>query len=106
MTKREQLKAMLLKEFEEDQTPEEFHANEMAMKAFGLLPAIPRSEGAAGPGLFRGDRRFLRPEDQDHAPDRGARGQDEGQAHASWNGSSASRAASTRMRTRRSSPTN
>src|SRR5271157_6654947 len=29
VTKREQLKAMLLKEFEEDQTPEEFHANEM-----------------------------------------------------------------------------
>ena len=38
VTKREQLKAMLLKEFEEDQTPEEFHANEMAMKAFGLVP--------------------------------------------------------------------
>ena len=38
VTKREQLKAMLVKEFEEDQTPEEFHANEMAMKAFGLVP--------------------------------------------------------------------
>jgi hypothetical protein len=38
VTKREQLKAMLLKEFEEDQTPEEFYANEMAMKAFGLVP--------------------------------------------------------------------
>ena len=38
VTKREQLKAMLLKEFEEDQTPEEFRANEMAMKAFGLVP--------------------------------------------------------------------
>lgn len=38
VTKREQLQAMLLKEFEEDQTPEEFRANEMAMKAFGLVP--------------------------------------------------------------------
>ena len=38
VTKREQLKAMLLKELEEDQTPEEFRANEMAMKAFGLVP--------------------------------------------------------------------
>ncbi len=38
VTKREQLKSMLIKEFEEDQTPEEFHANEMAMKAFGLVP--------------------------------------------------------------------
>lgn len=38
VTKREQLKAMLLKEFEEDQTPEEFRANEMAMKALGLVP--------------------------------------------------------------------
>jgi hypothetical protein len=38
VTKREQLKATLLKEFEEDMTPEEFRANEMAMKAFGLVP--------------------------------------------------------------------
>ncbi len=38
VTKRDQLKAMLIKEFEEDQTPEEFYANEMAMKAFGLIP--------------------------------------------------------------------
>ena len=38
VTKREQLKAMLVKEFEEDQTPEEFRANEMAMKALGLVP--------------------------------------------------------------------
>ena len=38
VTKREQLKAMLLKEFEEDMTPQEFRANEMAMKAFGLVP--------------------------------------------------------------------
>jgi hypothetical protein len=38
VTKREQLKAMLLKEFEEDMTPEEFRTNEMAMKAFGLVP--------------------------------------------------------------------
>ena len=38
VTKRENLKALLLKELEEDQTPEEFRANEMAMKAFGLLP--------------------------------------------------------------------
>ncbi len=38
VTKRENLKALLLKELEEDMTPEEFRANEMAMKAFGLLP--------------------------------------------------------------------
>ncbi len=38
MTKREDLKALLLKELDEDMTPAEFRANEMAMKAFGLLP--------------------------------------------------------------------
>jgi hypothetical protein len=38
ITKREAMKAMLLKEFDEDMTPEEFHANELAMKAFGLVP--------------------------------------------------------------------
>jgi hypothetical protein len=38
VTKRENLKTMLLKELDEDTTPEEFRANEMAMKAFGLLP--------------------------------------------------------------------
>jgi hypothetical protein len=38
VTKREQMKAMLLKEFDEDMTPEEFHANEAAFKAFGLIP--------------------------------------------------------------------
>jgi hypothetical protein len=38
VTKRENLKALLLKELDEDMTPEEFRANEMAMKAFGLLP--------------------------------------------------------------------
>jgi hypothetical protein len=39
VTRRDQMKAMLLKEFDEDMTPEEFHANEAAMKAFGLVPA-------------------------------------------------------------------
>jgi hypothetical protein len=38
ITKREAMKAMLLKEFDEDMTPEEFRANELAMKAFGLVP--------------------------------------------------------------------
>jgi hypothetical protein len=38
ITKREQMKALLLKEFDEDMTPAEFRANEMAMKAFGLVP--------------------------------------------------------------------
>jgi hypothetical protein len=38
VTKREQMKALLLKEFDEDMTPAEFHANEIAMKAFGLVP--------------------------------------------------------------------
>jgi len=38
VTKREAMKAMLLKEFDEDMTPAEFRANEMSMKAFGLVP--------------------------------------------------------------------
>ena len=38
VTKRENLKDMLLKEFDEDMTPAEFEANEKAMKAFGLIP--------------------------------------------------------------------
>jgi hypothetical protein len=38
VTRRENLKAMLLKDLDQDTTPEEFRANEMAMKAFGLLP--------------------------------------------------------------------
>ncbi len=39
VTRREQMKDLLKKEFDEDMTPEEFRANEAAMKAFGLLPA-------------------------------------------------------------------
>lgn len=38
VTQREHLKEMLLKDFEEDMTPEEFEANEKALKAFGLIP--------------------------------------------------------------------
>jgi hypothetical protein len=38
VTRREQMKNLLLKEFDEDMTPAEFHANEVAMKAFGLVP--------------------------------------------------------------------
>jgi hypothetical protein len=38
VTKRENLKALILKEIEEEMTPEEFRANEMALKAFGLIP--------------------------------------------------------------------
>ena len=38
MTKREDMKALILKEIDEDMTPGEFRANELAMKAFGLLP--------------------------------------------------------------------
>ena len=38
MTKRENMKALILKEIDEDMTPEEFRANELAMKAFGLIP--------------------------------------------------------------------
>jgi hypothetical protein len=33
------MKELILKEIDEDMTPEEFRANELAMKAFGLLPA-------------------------------------------------------------------
>ncbi|WP_165222642.1 hypothetical protein [Aquisphaera insulae] len=38
VTKREAMKEMLLKEFEEDMTPAEFRTNELAMKAFGMIP--------------------------------------------------------------------
>jgi len=38
VTKRENMKALILKEIDEDMTPQEFRANELAMKAFGLLP--------------------------------------------------------------------
>lgn len=38
VTKREHLKEMLLKDFDEEMTPAEFEANEKAMKAFGLIP--------------------------------------------------------------------
>jgi len=38
VTKRENLKDMLLKEFDEELTPAEFEANEKALKAFGLIP--------------------------------------------------------------------
>ncbi len=39
VTKRENMKDLILKEIDEDMTPQEFRANELAMKAFGLLPA-------------------------------------------------------------------
>jgi hypothetical protein len=38
VTKRKDMKALILKEFDEDMTPEEFRTNELALKAFGLLP--------------------------------------------------------------------
>jgi hypothetical protein len=38
VTKRENMKSLILKEIDEDMTPAEFRANELAMKAFGLLP--------------------------------------------------------------------
>jgi hypothetical protein len=38
VTKREDMKALILKEIDEDMTPAEFRANELAMKAFGLVP--------------------------------------------------------------------
>jgi hypothetical protein len=37
VTKREDMKEMLINEFEADSTPEEFYANEMALKAFGFV---------------------------------------------------------------------
>ena len=39
VTKRENMKDLILKEIDEDMTPQEFRANELAMKALGLLPA-------------------------------------------------------------------
>ncbi|MDR3637722.1 MAG: hypothetical protein P4L84_28200 [Isosphaeraceae bacterium] len=38
VTAREDLKAVLVKEIDEEMTPGEFHANEIGMKALGLLP--------------------------------------------------------------------
>jgi hypothetical protein len=38
VTAREDLKALLLKEIDEEMTPEEFRANELGMKVLGLLP--------------------------------------------------------------------
>lgn len=37
VTRREDMKSILLKEFETDLSPEEFRANELALKAFGLV---------------------------------------------------------------------
>jgi hypothetical protein len=38
ITKRKDMKALMLKEIDEDMTPAEFRTNELAFKAFGLLP--------------------------------------------------------------------
>src|SRR6266446_3923976 len=38
VTAREDLKALLIKEIDEELTPAEFRANELGMKALGLLP--------------------------------------------------------------------
>ncbi len=38
VTKRKDMKALILKEIDEDMTPEEFRTNDLALKAFGLLP--------------------------------------------------------------------
>jgi hypothetical protein len=38
VTKRQDMKALIKKEIDEDMTPEEFRANELGLKAFGLLP--------------------------------------------------------------------
>ncbi len=38
VTKRKDMKALMLKEIDEDITPAEFRTNELALKAFGLLP--------------------------------------------------------------------
>jgi hypothetical protein len=38
VTPREELRALLAKEFDEEQTPGEFHGNEVGMKALGLIP--------------------------------------------------------------------
>ncbi len=39
VTRREDMKALLIKEIEQETTPEEFRLNEVALKLFGLLPA-------------------------------------------------------------------
>jgi hypothetical protein len=38
VTKREDMKGLILKEIDEDMTPGEFRSNELGMKAFGLIP--------------------------------------------------------------------
>src|SRR5262249_48812294 len=38
VTAREDLKAVILKELDEEMTPDEFHGEEVGMKALGLLP--------------------------------------------------------------------
>ena len=72
VTKRENLKALLLKELDEDMTPEEFRANEMAMKAFGLLPRDFNLKETLAQVYSEEVAAFYDPENQDDAPDRGA----------------------------------
>ena len=59
VTKRENMKDLILKEIDEDMTPQEFRANELAMKAFGLLAARLQPARSAGPGLLGGGSRLL-----------------------------------------------
>ena len=105
VTAREDMKAMLIKEIDAEMTPAEFRANELGMKALGLLPARPRPQGDDGPRLLRGDRRLLRHQDRDHAPDQGARGQGQEAPELPRAAPGQDGRASTRTRTRRSSPT-
>ncbi len=54
VTKRENMKDMILKELDEDMTPQEFRANELAMKAFGLLAGRLQPSRGTRTGVFRG----------------------------------------------------
>ena len=106
VTKREDLRAFLIKEIDEEMTPAEFRTGELGLKALGLHPPRDELEGGDGQGLLRGDRRLLRPPDQDHAPDQGARRAEAEEAGLPRVAPGRQEVrASTRTRTRPSSPT-
>ena len=71
----------------------------------GTPAARPGPQGDDGPRLRRGDRRLLRHQDRDHAPDQGARGQGQEAPELPRAAPGQDRRASTRTRTRRSSRT-
>jgi len=68
VTAREDMKAMLIKEIDADMTPGEFRAGELGMKVLGFVPSNFNLKEALVQDLLRGNRAFLRPQDEDDAP--------------------------------------